>query len=83
MSNKKREKQETLHAEIVEVEIEVVSPSIVPSGNFAELNSYCHLYGAQSQRLAYLLPMQDEFRDPRSDNVRQMALENNNTKIYL
>ncbi|GFW62411.1 hypothetical protein TNCV_290851 [Trichonephila clavipes] len=27
-----------LHAEIVEVEIEVVSPSIVPSGNFAELN---------------------------------------------
>ncbi|GFW55837.1 DDE_3 domain-containing protein [Trichonephila clavipes] len=26
------------HAEIVEVEIEVVSPSIVPSGNFAELN---------------------------------------------
>ncbi|GFT22614.1 hypothetical protein TNCV_2983831 [Trichonephila clavipes] len=27
-----------LHAEIVEVEIEKVSPSIVPSGNFAELN---------------------------------------------
>ncbi|GFV80714.1 hypothetical protein TNCV_4618761 [Trichonephila clavipes] len=26
-----------LHAEIVEVEIEVVSPSIVPSGNFTEL----------------------------------------------
>ncbi|GFV45713.1 hypothetical protein TNCV_2839671 [Trichonephila clavipes] len=26
------------HAEIVEVEIEVVSPSIVPSGNFPELN---------------------------------------------
>ncbi|GFY24590.1 hypothetical protein TNCV_1016361 [Trichonephila clavipes] len=27
-----------LHAEIVEVEIEVVSPSIAPSENFAELN---------------------------------------------
>ncbi|GFW81250.1 hypothetical protein TNCV_375981 [Trichonephila clavipes] len=26
------------HAEIVEVEIEVVSPSTVPSGNFTELN---------------------------------------------
>ncbi|GFV72071.1 hypothetical protein TNCV_2460041 [Trichonephila clavipes] len=26
------------HAEIVEMEIEVVSPSIIPSGNFAELN---------------------------------------------
>ncbi|GFV54588.1 transposable element Tcb2 transposase [Trichonephila clavipes] len=26
------------HAEIVEVQIEVVSPSIIPSGNFAELN---------------------------------------------
>ncbi|GFV27723.1 transposable element Tcb2 transposase [Trichonephila clavipes] len=38
------------HAEIVEVEIEVVSPSIVPSGNFAELKSHCHLYGAQGQR---------------------------------
>ncbi|GFW44629.1 uncharacterized protein TNCV_4481741 [Trichonephila clavipes] len=28
----------SFHAEIVEVEIEVVSPSIVPLGNFAELN---------------------------------------------
>ncbi|GFV73661.1 putative transposase [Trichonephila clavipes] len=46
---------EFLHAEIVE--IEVVSPSIVPSGNFAELKSYCHLYSAQGQRQAYLLPM--------------------------
>ncbi|GFU93239.1 hypothetical protein TNCV_4217651 [Trichonephila clavipes] len=27
-----------LHAEIMEVEVEVVSPSIVSSGNFAELN---------------------------------------------
>ncbi|GFW22525.1 hypothetical protein TNCV_3364371 [Trichonephila clavipes] len=44
-------------AEIVEVEIEVVSPSIVPSGRFTELKSHCHLYGAQGQRQAYLLPM--------------------------
>ncbi|GFW52556.1 hypothetical protein TNCV_404841 [Trichonephila clavipes] len=56
----------SLHAEIVEVEIEVVSPSIVPSGNFAELKSYCHLYGAQGQ-----CPCHDEFRGPRSDYVRQ------------
>ncbi|GFV89205.1 hypothetical protein TNCV_4914041 [Trichonephila clavipes] len=30
-------------AEIVEVEIEVVLPSIVPSGSFTELKSHCHL----------------------------------------
>ncbi|GFT17204.1 hypothetical protein TNCV_4739111 [Trichonephila clavipes] len=52
-----KERKRSLHAEIVEVEIEVVSPSFVPSGNFAELKSYCHLYGAQGQRQAYLLPM--------------------------
>ncbi|GFV14733.1 uncharacterized protein TNCV_2587061 [Trichonephila clavipes] len=44
-------------AEIVEMEIEVVSPSIVPSGSFTELKSHCHLYGAQGQRQAYLLPI--------------------------
>ncbi|GFX52674.1 retrotransposable element Tf2 protein type 1 [Trichonephila clavipes] len=38
-------------------EIEVVSPSVVPSGSFSELKSHCHLYGAQSQRQAYLLTM--------------------------
>ncbi|GFV45185.1 hypothetical protein TNCV_35931 [Trichonephila clavipes] len=47
----------SLNAEIVEVEIEVVSPSIVPSGSLSELKSHCHLYGAQGQRQAYLLPM--------------------------
>ncbi|GFU92571.1 hypothetical protein TNCV_4795001 [Trichonephila clavipes] len=26
-------------------------------GNFTELKSHCHLYGAQGQRQAYLLPM--------------------------
>ncbi|GFX33418.1 hypothetical protein TNCV_4122521 [Trichonephila clavipes] len=35
----------------------IAMPSIVPSGNFTELKSYCHLYGAQGQRQAYLLPM--------------------------
>ncbi|GFV83359.1 hypothetical protein TNCV_3055061 [Trichonephila clavipes] len=57
-------------AEIVEVEMEVVSPSIVPSGSFTELKSHCHLYGAQGQRQAYLLPM-PRLRGPRSDYVRQ------------
>ncbi|GFV93065.1 hypothetical protein TNCV_2551561 [Trichonephila clavipes] len=47
----------SLNAEIVEVEIEVVSPSIVLSGSFTELKSHCHLYGAQGQRQAYLLPL--------------------------
>ncbi|GFT82349.1 hypothetical protein TNCV_4651411 [Trichonephila clavipes] len=46
--------QQNLHAEIVEVEIEVVLPSIVSSGNFTELKSHYHLYGAQGQRQAYL-----------------------------
>ncbi|GFX49294.1 hypothetical protein TNCV_3334121 [Trichonephila clavipes] len=49
--------KQDLPAAIEEVEIEVVSPSIVPSGKFAELKLYCHLYGAQGQRQAYLLPM--------------------------
>ncbi|GFV04533.1 hypothetical protein TNCV_3322301 [Trichonephila clavipes] len=31
--------------------------SIVPSGNLAELKSHCHLYGAQGQRQAHLLPI--------------------------
>ncbi|GFU07442.1 uncharacterized protein TNCV_2203841 [Trichonephila clavipes] len=44
-------------AEIVEVETEVVSPPIVPSGRFSDLKSHCHLYGAQGQRQAYLLPI--------------------------
>ncbi|GFX40827.1 hypothetical protein TNCV_3760481 [Trichonephila clavipes] len=36
-------------AEIVEAEIEVVSPSIVPSGSFTELKSHCHLCLKQHQ----------------------------------
>ncbi|GFX81859.1 hypothetical protein TNCV_2570591 [Trichonephila clavipes] len=67
-----------LHAEIVEVEIEVVSPSIVPSGNFAELNRTvtCMVLKANDRRTS--CPCHDEFRGPRSDYVRQVASENNN-----
>ncbi|GFV60634.1 hypothetical protein TNCV_45861 [Trichonephila clavipes] len=59
------------HAEIVEVEIEVVSPSIVPSGNFAELNRTvtCMVLMANDRRTSS--PCNDEFRGPRSVYVRQ------------
>ncbi|GFW20134.1 hypothetical protein TNCV_2320751 [Trichonephila clavipes] len=65
----------SLHAEIVEVEIEVVSPSIVPSRNFAELNRTvtCMMLKANDRRTS--CPCHDEFRGPRSDYVRQVALE--------
>ncbi|GFU87084.1 hypothetical protein TNCV_246731 [Trichonephila clavipes] len=68
----------SLHAEIVEVEIEVVSPSIVPSGNFGELNRTvtCMVLKANDRRTS--CPCHDEFRGPRSDCVRQVASENNN-----
>ncbi|GFY12020.1 hypothetical protein TNCV_4975201 [Trichonephila clavipes] len=43
------------HADIVEVEI--VGVAIYrPFGEFRRAKSYCHLYGAQGQRQAYLLP---------------------------
>ncbi|GFY34222.1 hypothetical protein TNCV_2505251 [Trichonephila clavipes] len=78
---------ECLHAEIVEVEIEVVLPSIVPSGNFAELSELfslsrtvtCMVLKANDRRTS--CPCHDEFRGPRSDYVRQVALENNNKDI--
>ncbi|GFT79449.1 transposable element Tcb2 transposase [Trichonephila clavipes] len=62
-----------LHAEIVEVEIEVVSPSIVPSENFAEPNRTvtCMVLKANDRRTS--CPCHDEFRGPRSDYVRQTA----------
>ncbi|GFY10912.1 hypothetical protein TNCV_1124341 [Trichonephila clavipes] len=62
-----------LHAEIVEVEIEVLSPSIVPSVNFAELNRTvtCMVLKANDRRTS--CPCHDEFRGPRSDYVRQAA----------
>ncbi|GFX22931.1 hypothetical protein TNCV_2086391 [Trichonephila clavipes] len=61
--------------EIVKVEIEVMSPSIVPSENFAELirTVTCMVLKANDRRTS--CPCHDEFRRPRSDNVRQVALE--------
>ncbi|GFY13330.1 retrovirus-related Pol polyprotein from transposon 412 [Trichonephila clavipes] len=61
-------------SEIVEVEIEVVSPSIVPSGNFAELNRTvtCMVLKANDRRTS--CPCHDEFRGPRSDYVRQRCI---------
>ncbi|GFT28130.1 hypothetical protein TNCV_645111 [Trichonephila clavipes] len=69
----------SFHAEIVEVEIEVVSPSIVPSGNFAELNRTitCMVLKANDRRTSS--PCHSEFRGPRSDYVRQVALETTTT----
>ncbi|GFW98932.1 hypothetical protein TNCV_4655591 [Trichonephila clavipes] len=46
---------QVFHAEIVEVEI--VGVAIYrPVGEFCRAKSYCHMYGAQGQRQAYLLP---------------------------
>ncbi|GFU32372.1 hypothetical protein TNCV_1314341 [Trichonephila clavipes] len=60
----------------LETAMEVVSPSIASSGNSRRAKSYCHLYGAQGQRQAQLQPpCHDEFRGPRSDYVRKVALE--------
>ncbi|GFS99366.1 hypothetical protein TNCV_1601711 [Trichonephila clavipes] len=72
-----------LHAEIVEVEIQVVLPSIVHSGNFDELKRTvtCMVLKANDRRT--FCPCHDEFRGPRSDYVRQVALENRNNDTYL
>ncbi|GFT32470.1 hypothetical protein TNCV_4484681 [Trichonephila clavipes] len=69
------------HAEIVEVEIEVVSPSIVPSGNFVEVNCTvtCIVLKANDRRTS--CPWHDEFRGLRSDYVRKVALENNKQQL--
>ncbi|GFY18508.1 hypothetical protein TNCV_2397351 [Trichonephila clavipes] len=50
----------------------VVSPSIGPSGNFAELNPTVTsmVLKANDRRLA---PCHDEYRGPQSDYVRQVA----------
>ncbi|GFW93714.1 hypothetical protein TNCV_4542411 [Trichonephila clavipes] len=57
--------------------------SIVPSGNFAELNRTvtCMVLKANDRRTS--CPCYDEFRGPRSDYVRQVALENNNNIIFI
>ncbi|GFV75787.1 hypothetical protein TNCV_1757151 [Trichonephila clavipes] len=61
----------SLHAEIVEVEIEVVLPSVVPSGNFAEQNRTvtCMVIKVNDRST----PCHDEFRGPPSDCVRQIV----------
>ncbi|GFV78270.1 hypothetical protein TNCV_94301 [Trichonephila clavipes] len=52
----------SLHAEIVEVEIEVVSPSIVPSGNFAELNRTVTCMVLKANDRCTSCPCHEEFR---------------------
>ncbi|GFV43108.1 hypothetical protein TNCV_1410051 [Trichonephila clavipes] len=54
----------------------VVSPSIVSSGNFAELNGTvtCMVLKANDRRTS--CPCHDEFRGPRSDYVRQIFESN-------
>ncbi|GFT87855.1 secernin-1 [Trichonephila clavipes] len=62
-------------AEIVEVEIEVVSPSISSlRGVSPSLNRTvtCMVLKANDRRTS--CPCHDEFRGPRSDYVRQVAL---------
>ncbi|GFT98523.1 hypothetical protein TNCV_1583691 [Trichonephila clavipes] len=53
----------------------MVSPSIIPSANFAELNCTvtCMVLKANDRRTSS--PCHDEFRGPRSDYVRHVALE--------
>ncbi|GFU82724.1 hypothetical protein TNCV_265211 [Trichonephila clavipes] len=59
----------------------VVSPSIVPSGNFAELNRTvtCMVLKANDRRTSS--PCHDEFLGPWSDYVRQVALETTTTRF--
>ncbi|GFY16887.1 hypothetical protein TNCV_3689451 [Trichonephila clavipes] len=60
------------------MEIEVVSPSIVRSGNFAELNRTvtCMVPKVNNRRTS--CPCHKEFRGPRSDYVRQWNRNVNN-----
>ncbi|GFW28653.1 hypothetical protein TNCV_3713681 [Trichonephila clavipes] len=60
-----------------------MSPSIVPSGNFAELNRTvtCVVLKANDRRTS--CPCHDEFRGSRSDYVRQVALGNNNNSYRV
>ncbi|GFY18590.1 hypothetical protein TNCV_2398151 [Trichonephila clavipes] len=58
-----------------------MSPSIVPLGNFAELNCtvLSPVWCSRPTTGVPLAPCHDEFRGPRSDYVRQMALETTTT----
>ncbi|GFV74841.1 hypothetical protein TNCV_1040791 [Trichonephila clavipes] len=54
----------------------VVSPSIVPSGNFADLNRTVTCLVLKANTTGVLLvPCHDEFRGPRSDYVRQSGCQ--------
>ncbi|GFW90839.1 hypothetical protein TNCV_2418331 [Trichonephila clavipes] len=54
--------------------VEIGSVAIYHSfEEFRRANSYCHLYGAQDQR-SIIAPCYNEFRGPRSDYVRLVAL---------
>ncbi|GFY30459.1 transposable element Tcb1 transposase [Trichonephila clavipes] len=72
----------SLNAEIVEVEIEVVSPSIVHSENFTKLNRTvtCMVLKTNDRRTSS--PCNDEFRGTRSDYVRQVVLEITTTLFF-
>ncbi|GFX34675.1 uncharacterized protein TNCV_540251, partial [Trichonephila clavipes] len=54
-----------------------------PFRNFAELNRTvtCMVLKGQTKRTS--CPCHDEFRGPRSDYVRQVALENNNNNFIV
>ncbi|GFT63084.1 hypothetical protein TNCV_705161 [Trichonephila clavipes] len=54
---------------------EVVSPSIVPSVNFTELNRTVTCMVLKANVAWALAPCHEEFRGPPSDYVRQVALE--------
>ncbi|GFW68051.1 hypothetical protein TNCV_1618121 [Trichonephila clavipes] len=58
-----------------------MSPSIVPSGNFAELirTIPCTVLKAKATTCVLLAPYHDEFRGPRSDFVKQVVLETTTT----
>ncbi|GFU01841.1 hypothetical protein TNCV_1523431 [Trichonephila clavipes] len=70
-------------AEIVEVEIEVVSPSIVLSGVSPSLKRSVTYMVLKANDRRTSCPCHDEFRGPRSDYVRQVALATTTTTITL
>ncbi|GFV93448.1 hypothetical protein TNCV_1987631 [Trichonephila clavipes] len=71
-----------LHAEIVEVEIGGVA-IYRPFGKFRRAKSYvtCMVLKVNDRRP--LAPCHDEFRGPRSDYVRQVALETTTYNLFL
>ncbi|GFU18019.1 hypothetical protein TNCV_3393711 [Trichonephila clavipes] len=60
----------------------VMSPSIVPSGNFAELirTATCMVLSSKANDRHTSSPFHDEFRGPRYDYVRQVALATTTTE---